>query len=156
MKNGFYLHVLTILILTLLTLSSSCIRKEGSVEVTVDTLETDFFDDLKSANALKTYKGVLPCMECEGIYTELTIHEDSLTYKLSEKHLSDSTRIDTLLSEGTFVRNTLNNGQARLQLNNASSSSTIYFEASGDTMLYDLQSDGESRKEGLQITLKRE
>lgn len=156
MKNGFHLHALTILILCSLTLSSSCIRKEGSVEVTVDTLETDFFDDLKSANALKVYSGTLPCVDCEGIFTELTIHEDSLTYQLNEKHLGDSTRPDTLFSNGVFMRNALKNGQARLQLNDTTSGATNFFEASGDTMLYKLLPDGESRKEGIQITLKRQ
>lgn len=154
MKTGQQLPLLASLTI-LVCISTSCMRQEGSAEVTVDTLETDFFDDLKSANALKTYTGILPCMDCEGIYTELTIHEDSLTYRLGEKYLGDSTRTDTVFSQGTFVRNTFSSGLPRLQLNDSAKSARISFEASGDTMLYKLLPDGESRMEGLQTTLRR-
>jgi len=155
MKTGQKLAPLSLLLITLIIASASCMRQEGSAVVTVDTLETDFFDDLKTANALKTYVGVLSGLDSDSIYTELTIHEDSLTYRLSEKHIGDDNRADTLFTTGTFVRNTLQNGQARLQLIADSIGFKSYFEASGDTLLYKLLPDGEARVEGLQITLVR-
>ena len=48
-----------------------------------------------------TYSGVLPCADCEGIDTELTLNED-LSYVLISKYLGkDNTQPDTL--KGTFA-----------------------------------------------------
>lgn len=148
-------HAIMMALIAFFSLTTSCIRQEDSAEVTVDTLETDFFDNMKSANAIKTYTGMLACDSCEGIYTELTINEDSLTYRLAEKHVNDTIQPDTLVSEGSFTRNSMVSGQPGIQLNDTTNKSSWFFEASGDTLLYMLLEDGESRKEGEQITLKR-
>ncbi|WP_206212101.1 copper resistance protein NlpE N-terminal domain-containing protein [Vibrio sp. HDW18] len=47
-----------------------------------------------------SYQGTLPCADCGGIETELTLNEDG-TYKLSENYLDKEGQ--PLVSQGTFA-----------------------------------------------------
>ena len=149
------IKTIVLLLLTSITLTTSCVRQEGSAEVTVDTVETDFFDNMKSANAIKTYTGKLSCDSCEGVYTKLIINEDSLTFELAEKHANDTTTQDTLLHIGSFERNLVKNGSTRIELKDSLNTSFRIYEASGDTLLKSILNDEESGQ-GTQNTLRRQ
>ena len=78
-----------ILALTLLTLTFASCKKEVKTETATPVAAVDSTttvpDMHTSENALDwdgTYKGVIPCADCPGIETELTLREDK-TYSLS-------------------------------------------------------------------------
>lgn len=77
--------------------SDSVFISMDSVDLPKDTAETDktettskkVTDGHNAANALDwtgTYKGVLPCADCEGIETEITI-DDNMQYVIKTKYL---------------------------------------------------------------------
>src|SRR5690606_42104014 len=70
-------------------LFSHCQSKSSSSETGADTSASSFPDMHNAQNALDwggTYKGTLPCADCIGIETTITLHED-LTYSLSRIYL---------------------------------------------------------------------
>src|SRR5690606_6915109 len=70
-------------------LFSHCQSKSSSSETGADTSASSFPDMHNAQNALDwggTYKGTLPCADCIGIETTITIHDD-LTYSLSRIYL---------------------------------------------------------------------
>jgi len=48
------------------------------------------------------YKGTLPCADCEGIETTLTLHADK-SYEISEKYLGGKAGDKPLISKGKFT-----------------------------------------------------
>lgn len=51
---------------------------------------------------LAVYEGILPCGDCQGIRTELTLFDEDFTYRLVESYLrKDGER--TVESEGTWI-----------------------------------------------------
>jgi len=75
----------------------SVVVENGEVASTIDTIATDktetaldrTSDAHTSQNSLDwagTYKGVLPCADCEGIQTSITLNED-MQYSIKTKYL---------------------------------------------------------------------
>lgn len=80
-----------------------------------------------------TYKGVLPCADCEGIETILRINKDS-SFQLIKKYLgkkSDSTEI-----YGTFIWNEEGN---TIILNNISNAPNKYFVRENSVIQLDME-----------------
>jgi len=68
-------------------LFAGCETKKGEEVITPGTPEetTDGHNAQNSLDLLGTYKGILPCADCEGIETEITFNEDE-TYKMTMKY----------------------------------------------------------------------
>lgn len=136
--------------------STSCNTREDEGEVTVDTVDTDFFEQLNAANAVKFYEGILPCQDCPGVLTTLRIHEDSLTYRLKQEYLVTKGKSRTSEENGAFSRSLTQDGQrTTLNLKPNGGSNDFGFQTSGDTLLILLDTDGVSPVSGKNNSLKR-
>lgn len=100
MKQTFIFSTLTISLLGILlfTNTTSCNNATNEQEKQ-DTLETLLPDTHNANNALDwagTYKGILPCADCEGIAVVLDINQDN-TFKKSStyKNKSNTSFIDS-------------------------------------------------------------
>lgn len=87
MKNNFVIFTVVSLLLF------SCKKDVKNIEVKTDSIEivadSKVVDGHNSQNALDwqgTYKGILPCADCEGIVTTLTLNDDN-TYSYKTKYL---------------------------------------------------------------------
>jgi uncharacterized lipoprotein NlpE involved in copper resistance len=105
MKNKFILLVCTSLFFF------SCKKEMKKNEVKADSIATAVGDTIatdmhNSQNSLEwqgTYKGILPCADCEGIETEVLLNPD-LTFVLEKKYLGKG--VQTVFEEkGTFTWN---------------------------------------------------
>jgi uncharacterized lipoprotein NlpE involved in copper resistance len=95
-------------------------------------------DQHTSENSLDwqgTYAGVVPCADCEGIETTLTINKD-LSYLLKTKYLGKDNKV--LERRGTFTWE--KNGQV-INLKGLSESPNRYFV--GENQLWQLSMQGE-------------
>ncbi|GAB1404613.1 MAG: copper resistance protein NlpE N-terminal domain-containing protein [Lentimicrobiaceae bacterium] len=100
MKHLIYLTLALTVIVTL----DSC-----KTSKTTQTPDIPLFVEGNSANSLDwpgTYMGTLPCADCEGIVTTLTLHAD-LSYQLVTRYLGKSAISFT--TEGKFEWNNLGN-----------------------------------------------
>jgi len=68
-------------------LFTGCETKKGEKVITPGVLEKtmDEHNAQNSLDFLGTYKGTLPCADCEGIETEITFNADE-TYKMTMKY----------------------------------------------------------------------
>ena len=107
MKNFIFPIIIGVSIV-ILGLGMNACQSKGSV-----TSDKDKVVDMNNANNSKnsldwvgTYIGTVPCADCTGIYTQVTLKNDN-TYSLQVKYLGkdDSTR----LFEGTFQWNDVGN-----------------------------------------------
>src|SRR5690606_2388214 len=64
-------------------------KKEKEVELPVET--ADEHNAKNSLDYLGIYKGILPCADCEGIETEISLNEDE-TYEIKMKYLGKEER----------------------------------------------------------------
>lgn len=129
------IHTLCIALIFLMTSCKSEKKKETPITEEVEIEEVDIIpvgdNSMTSLDWDGIYKGELPCADCEGIKTELTINSDK-TYTLHETYLGkDNTPLET---KGTFKWD--NEGQ-RIQL---SEDRHLYFV--GENTLTLLDSDG--------------
>ena len=100
MKNINYIFI------SLLIIVSSCQRKKESLsENKVQTI-ADFPKANDSQDFIGTYIGVLPCADCEGMETKLTINENN-TFTKSVHYLGKGTKV--FEQKGTFSWNKLGN-----------------------------------------------
>ncbi|NAS05200.1 copper resistance protein NlpE [Acinetobacter haemolyticus] len=81
-----------------------------------------------------TYKGVLPCADCEGIETELELNSDK-TYELKETYLGKGDG-KPLESKGSFTFNSANTSIIELD---QSGDERKYFVAEGYLKALDLE-----------------
>ncbi|OUL61331.1 copper resistance protein NlpE [Flavobacterium sp. AJR] len=87
-------------------LMASCKDKDAMKQdtVTQDTIVTH--DEHTSQNSLDwvgTYKGIIPCADCEGIEQEITINDDK-TFSIKETYLG-KTKDNKFTDEGTTTWN---------------------------------------------------
>lgn len=80
-----------ILLFMLVTMAAIACNNNGAGDATTEAsgMETGVPDMSNAQNSLDwagTYKGVLPCADCEGIETELMLHKDS-TFMLRQTYL---------------------------------------------------------------------
>lgn len=139
---------------TVITLSClSCKRNIDNATVTVDTVETDFFEALEEANARKTYQGEFPFPGFQARFIELLIDESKMTFTLNDTYRSETGNDSLTVKSGTFERNTgVENTQEILKLITEDGASSFYFQASGDTLLIKTDSTGVKTEE---IQLRR-
>src|SRR5690554_6353643 len=93
------IKLITILFASAMTVYSCSNTEKDSYDETVGMVSGDF-DAKTSLDWAGTYSGTLPCADCEGIETELTLKEDG-TYILTSKYLNnDDDFVD--VAEGPF------------------------------------------------------
>ncbi|WP_314241240.1 copper resistance protein NlpE [Empedobacter tilapiae] len=89
MKKLFVLCAFTSILFT------ACEKKTESTPVT-ENKSSQKIDDSTSQSALDwngTYEGVIPCADCEGIKTELTLNQDN-TYTLTEEYIDKNLKVE--------------------------------------------------------------
>ncbi|MFA7445080.1 MAG: copper resistance protein NlpE [Flavobacteriaceae bacterium] len=81
---------------------SSCKKDKKQEPLTTTDSQTEIIDSHTSQNALDwagTYMGTLPCADCEGIKTTITLNQDE-TFTSEEEYLGESL---TVKDQGIFV-----------------------------------------------------
>ncbi len=99
--NTFKKLFLTGLIICNISLTS-CNQKEKNATVTVDTVETDFFQSLDSSPITITFEGILPCKGCDGILTTIQLIPDSSSFSISEVYKNSNQPDSTIRMFGTY------------------------------------------------------
>lgn len=126
-------------------LLSACNHNQGNVELVVDTLavKESAVPDTTPVK-LFSYKGILPCADCSGVLTELTLNKDSMTYTMQETYQGTNDGDRAFQSNGKFteipiVENA--NDVIIYKLNPEKAGSPRYFKALGDSGLRLLDKD---------------
>jgi copper homeostasis protein (lipoprotein) len=84
---------------------ASCNRNNNNVQVVYDTIDADTAL-MPGVQVLGTiYQGILPCVDCAGINTMLTIIDDS-TYSISETYKGVVSRDSVLNFTGKLLKTT--------------------------------------------------
>lgn|SRR5690606_4834085 len=94
--------LLTIIFLTVLV---SCEKKsavENEESTTISDLANEHHNAKNSLDYLGTYKGVLPCADCEGIETIITLNKDE-TYTQKSKYLGKEKNTFEELGDFTWM-----------------------------------------------------
>jgi uncharacterized lipoprotein NlpE involved in copper resistance len=140
MKKNTFLFVL--LSLVCFSCNSNGLTKETQVDTASNTSSSKPGSSAttgdNSANALDwpgTYMGTVPCADCEGIETTLTIGKD-LTYTITTKYLGKKNP-DVFKESGTFQWNEAGN---TILLNERKSAPATY--KVGENMLIQLDMEG--------------
>lgn len=124
--------------------NSSCTRNTQNATVTVDTIETDFFEGLTPSSAEYTFEGILPCADCMGIKTNLILNDDSLSYFLTETYMGKNNPDSVFLRSGSFTRMTAPDSVSTiLQLSAAKESPPLFYKVIGDSVLKKLDTQGQ-------------
>lgn len=122
---------------------AGCTRNKQNATVTVDTVDTDFFEGLTHSSPEFTFEGVLPCQDCMGIKTQLVLNDDSLTYFLTETYMGRKDPDSVFMRSGTFDRITAADSVSTiLELSAAKEAAPIYFKVMSDSILKKLDSKG--------------
>jgi len=106
-----------------------------------------------------TYEGVLPCADCSGLKTELTLNRNASssapeTYKLRETYLGKSAGTRTTTGKWTIVRGTPDNPDATVyQLNPDKPQEVTNFLVVNDNQIRQLDRDRQEIKSTLNFTL---
>ena len=132
MKNKFL-----IILLAIFTTISACKSDKKSVQ----TLENKSDNSRTSLDWPGIYRGVLPCADCEGIETEITLNAD-LTYLIASKYTGKSE--EAIKENGSFV---WDEAGAKITLQNAASETSTNQYLVGENVLFKLDSNG-NRIEG--------
>lgn len=111
----------------------SC-ASDKPVSEEIDTVEVPEATINFPAAAVGKYEGTVPCPDCVGIFTTLTLHLDQ-TYKINAVYLGKSE--DTFQAEGSFDWNA---DEQRISLNNLPKGSSQYLL--DNTTLIQLDSSG--------------
>ena len=111
----------------------SCERNSKNVVVVYDTINTDTsLIKIDSIAPDKTYSGILPCKDCDGINAYLTLHLDS-TFHYTESRINDT--IQDAMSEKTGSYSIDSNAVAAVIDLNFVNGSKMYFQIYGDTAI---------------------
>lgn len=131
----------------------SCKRNIDHATITVDTVETDFFEVLEEANAKKTYEGEISWPGFKSRFIRLLIDESKMTFTLNDTYRSEDGRDSVAVQSGEFRKNTnLESQEVTLELVTENNKAFIFFQAFGDTLLKKLNLTGEATEE---FSLKR-
>ncbi|MDR3273260.1 MAG: copper resistance protein NlpE [Flavobacteriaceae bacterium] len=101
---------LTTLLLAIAVLTISCDKKATQeTNATADSTAVQADSTVQTSTAVAdltqiegAYKGTIPCADCEGIKTELTLNADQ-TYTLSETYLGGKSDGKPLESKGKYT-----------------------------------------------------
>lgn len=108
-------------------------KKEESVVVQPEEV-VDEHTARNSLDYLGTYKGILPCADCEGIETEITLNQDE-TYVKKTQYLGKDDKVFEELGDFTW----LEDGN-RMSLEGVDSEPMLYFVS--ENKLIHLDQDG--------------
>jgi len=112
--------ILTFTILTaFLAMGCESKKEEAVVEQPIELI--DEHNARNSLDYLGTYKGTLPCADCEGIETEIVLNEDE-TYEIKTKYLGKDSQVFSDLGSYTWKED----GNT-LEFENTDSEITYYF-----------------------------
>lgn len=95
--NKFYIFLC---LLICAALSSGCKQKEEAPKQQ-DTLSVSLKPEDTLA-VMAAYEGVLPCADCPGIRTRLTLFADSSTYKLEETYMGQRDADSAFITYGQW------------------------------------------------------
>lgn len=132
MKN----QALLTLSLFLALIASSCQPKTSNKETTTTEEHTQVTDGHNAQNSLDwegIYEGLLPCADCEGIATTITLNKD-MTYHIQSKYLGKEEH--AFEEKGTFTWNKAGNTIAL----SGTDGSGLYFV--GENQLFHLDQEG--------------
>lgn len=93
------------LFLLIVFLTVGCQSKPEKPEKENQPIETEVKDEHTAKNSLDylgVYKGVLPCADCEGIETEITLNKDE-TYTMKTKYLGKDEKVLDELGDFTWL-----------------------------------------------------
>ncbi len=111
----------------------SCERNSKNVVVVYDTINTDTsLIKIDSIAPDKTFSGILPCKDCDGINAYLTLHLDS-TFHYTESRINDT--IQDEMAEKTGSYSIDSNEVAQVYDLKFSNGSKMYFQIYGDTAI---------------------
>ena len=127
MKKNHYLFLL------FLVAFSSCQNKKETPQESKPLTVADFPKANANQEYIGSYIGVLPCGDCEGMETKITINENN-TYTKSVQYLGKGTKI--FEQKGSFSWNTLGNV---IQLNDVQNAPNQYLVAKNKLMQLDLE-----------------
>lgn len=136
MKNKFL-----IMLVALFTLISACKSDKKSSQTLEDEKNAMPDNSRTSLNWEGVYRGILPCADCEGIETEITLNTN-LTYKIIEKNLGKDE--EAIKENGTFI---WDEAGSKITLENAEPNAATNQYLVGENMLFKLDADG-NRMEG--------
>lgn len=123
--------------------NSACTRNTQNATITVDTVETDFFEGLTPAGAEYSFEGVFPCADCMGIKTNLVLNDDSLTYFLTETYMGRQNSDSVFTRSGNFTRLTAPDSVTTiLELSAAKESPVLFYKVVSDSLLKKLDPQG--------------
>jgi NlpE N-terminal domain len=88
------------LVLLVLTLLAAC---QGRVAPPVTSASDQVAPTVSGKKVLAIYEGVLPCADCQGVRTVLTLFDEDFTYKLVETYLGGLDSERTVQSEGRWA-----------------------------------------------------
>ncbi len=130
MKHLKTLYSILIIIITFSSCNPSNKSKEEKEDTQISATK-EMHTALKSLDWQGKYRGIVPCADCEGIETTLTLKEQK-TYFLSLKYLGKRDSIYT--SEGSFI---WHEDGMRISLQNEKYSATDYFVAENQVFQLD-------------------
>lgn len=126
------------LLLSLALLFSHCQSKTSSEKTNTEGEEAQITDGHNAQNSLDwagTYSGVLPCADCEGIATTITLNQD-MSYHIQSQYLGKGGE-QTFKDEGSFTWNKEGN---TVVLSGVEGASGLYFV--GENQLFHLDQEG--------------
>ncbi|MBK9319642.1 MAG: copper resistance protein NlpE N-terminal domain-containing protein [Bacteroidetes bacterium] len=134
----------------------SCDRNTRNATVTVDTVATDFFQSLDASPIVVTFEGTLPCADCEGILTKLSLTPDSSLFTLTEVY-KGKIEGDTIL-ERSGKYNEISGSDTSytyLEFIFNNNSEKLFYRQSGDSTISKLDQFGNIIPSSLNYTLRR-
>ncbi len=135
MKQTFQQISFLILALTVFGCGQNAKKAPTFTENTDTSFAVMATDQHNASNSLDwqgTYRGTLPCADCEGIETELTINQDN-TYELKTSYLGKGDQ--TFEEKGTFSWNEAGN---TITLSEAKNRPSQYFVAENKVIQLDM------------------
>ena len=100
------------------------------------------------------YIGTLPCADCPGIRTEVMLHYNDMTYKLSERYLEKDDALPYLY-EGVFSE-TSRDDKVIIKLEMPENGGVRFYHKTGNRQLIMLDQQGESIGSTLDYSLNQE
>lgn len=102
MKNFIHAAIIGSYIMILAWGMSACKSKEATQQNGITGVSHNTDNAKNSSNWAGTYMGIVPCADCEGISTQLTLKSDN-TYSLQTEYIGEDSSMQRF--EGTFQWN---------------------------------------------------
>lgn len=135
--------------------------KDNEPDQTQTSEQTDEVTPAPSVPPSQSFSGVLPCADCSGIHTELTLQKDPEdptegVYVLKQTYVGKSTSPQTSLGKWNVVRGTTKNSEAIvLELKSGKALFEYWLVVDNDTLqMLDLQKNQIQSSVNLQLKRK--